>query len=316
MELTSLKGIGPTRLESLRAMGIVSLRDLLCYLPVRYEDRTHFTPCREARGGEVLVMGEVRDAPKLNHFAGLTRVTATLHDESGRLPMVWYNQPWVCQQLPVGETVMLYGRVVEKNGRRALQNPQRVLEPSIQPVYRAVKGIPAKTFREMMQTALTQVDDCCPETLPRSLRLRYWLCERNFAIRQAHFPDSVDSLRRARRRLAFEQMLMYQAALSMLRGQKENGFALPIGMDAPEQYWRAMPFSPTGSQRRVLSEIAADLRKDRAMSRLVQGDVGCGKTALAFGAIAMVCGAGYQAAMMAPTEILARQHYEIGRAHV
>ena len=310
MELSSLKGIGPTRLESLRAMGIVSLRDLLCYLPVRYEDRTHVSPCREARGGEVLVMGEVRDAPKLNHFAGLTRVTATLHDESGRLPMVWYNQPWVCQQLPVGETVMLYGRVVEKNGRRALQNPQRVMEPSIQPVYRAVKGIPAKTFREMMQTALTQVDDCCPETLPRSLRLRYGLCERNFAIRQAHFPDSVDSLRRARRRLAFEQMLMYQAALSMLRGQKENGFALPIGMDAPEQYWRAMSFSPTGAQRRVLSEIAADLRKDRAMSRLVQGDVGCGKTALAFGAIAMVCGAGYQAAMMAPTEILARQHYE------
>ena len=310
MELSSLKGIGPTRLDSLRAMGIVSLRDLLCYLPVRYEDRTHFTPCREARGGEVLVMGEVRDAPKLNHFAGLTRVTATLHDESGRLPMVWYNQPWVCQQLPVGEPVMLYGRVVEKNGRRALQNPQRVMEPSIQPVYRAVKGIPAKTFREMMQTALTQVDDCCPETLPCSLRLRYGLCERNFAIRQAHFPDSVDSLRKARRRLAFEQMLMYQAALSMLRGQKENGFALPIGMDAPEQYWRAMPFSPTGAQRRVLSEIAADLRKDRAMSRLVQGDVGCGKTALAFGAIAMVCGAGYQAAMMAPTEILARQHYE------
>lgn len=310
MELTSLKGIGPTRLESLRAMGIVSLRDLLCYLPVRYEDRTHMSPCKEARGGEVLVMGVVWDAPKLNRFAGLTRVTATLHDESGRLPMVWYNQPWVCQQLPVGETVMLYGRVVEKNGRRALQNPQRVTEPSIQPVYRAVKGIPAKTFREMMQTALTQVDDCCPETLPRSLRLRYGLCERNFAIRQAHFPDSVDSLRRARRRLAFEQMLMYQAALSMLRGQKENGFALPVAEDAPEQYWRAMPFAPTGAQRRVLSEIAADLRKDRAMSRLVQGDVGCGKTALAFGAIALVCGAGYQAAMMAPTEILARQHYE------
>ena len=310
MELTSLKGIGPTRLESLRAMGIVSLRDLLCYLPVRYEDRTRVTPCKEARGGEVLVMGVVRDAPKLNRFAGLTRVTTTLHDESGRLPMVWYNQPWVCQQLPVGETVMLYGRVVEKNGRRALQNPQRVTEPSIQPVYRAVKGIPAKTFREMMQTALTQVDDCCPETLPRSLRLRYGLCERNFAIRQAHFPDSVDSLRRARRRLAFEQMLMYQAALSMLRGQKENGFALSIAEDAPEQYWRAMPFAPTGAQRRVLSEIAADLRKNRAMSRLVQGDVGCGKTALAFGAIALVCGAGYQAAMMAPTEILARQHYE------
>ena len=314
MELTSLKGIGPTRLESLRAMGIVSLRDLLCCLPVRYEDRTRITPCGEARAGEVLVMGEVRDAPKLNHFAGLTRVTATLHDDSGRLPMVWYNQPWVCQQLPMGERVMLYGRVAEKNGRRMLQNPQRVEEMSLQPVYRAVKGIPAKTFREMMRTALTQVDDCCPETLPRSLRLRHGLCERNFAIRQAHFPDSVDNLRIARRRLAFEQMLMYQAALGMLRGRTESGFAMSIAPDAPEAFWRVMPFTPTGAQRRVLAEIADDLRRDRAMSRLVQGDVGCGKTALAFGAIAMVCGAGYQAAMMAPTEILARQHYESARA--
>lgn len=314
MELTSLKGIGPTRLESLRAMGIVSLRDLLCCLPVRYEDRTRITPCRDARAGEVLVMGEVRDAPKLNRFAGLTRVTATLHDDSGRLPMVWYNQPWVCQQLPVGERIMLYGRVAEKNGRRMLQNPQRVEELSLQPVYRAVKGIPAKTFREMMQTALTQVDDCCPETLPRTLRLRHGLCERNFAIRQAHFPDSMDSLRIARHRLAFEQMLMYQAALGMLRGRKESGFAMPIARDAPERFWQAMPFKPTGAQRRVLAEIADDLRRDRAMSRLVQGDVGCGKTALAFGAIAMVCGAGYQAAMMAPTEILARQHFESARA--
>ena len=124
----------------------------------------------------------------------------------------------------------------------------------------------------------------------------------------------MDNLRIARRRLAFEQMLMYQAALGMLRGRTESGFAMSIAPDAPEAFWRVMPFTPTGAQRRVLAEIADDLRRDRAMSRLVQGDVGCGKTALAFGAIAMVCGAGYQAAMMAPTEILARQHYESARA--
>ena len=216
MELSTLKGIGPTRLETLRAMGIVSLRDLLYCLPVRYEDRTRLTPCPLAREGDALVMGVVAEPPKLNRFNGLTRVTATLRDESGKLPLVWYNQPWVCQQLPVGQSIMLFGRVTVKNGRRALQNPQRVTEPSIQPVYRAVKGLPAKTFREMMETALTQVDDCCPETLPRSLRLRYELCELNYAIRQAHFPDSMDSLRKARRRLAFEQMLMYQAALGLM----------------------------------------------------------------------------------------------------
>ncbi len=314
MELSMLKGLGPTRLESLRAMGIVSLRDLLCYLPARYEDRTQVTPCALARGGEVLVEGVVLDKPRLSRFNGLTKITATIQDASGKLALVWYNQPWVCQQLPVGQVMMLFGRMALKNGRRALQNPQQVAEKSILPVYRAVKDIPAKTFRGLMQSALTQVEDCCPETLPRTLRLRHGLCERNFAIRQAHFPDSLEDLRKARRRLAFEQMLMYQAAIGLLRHRQEDGFSMPIAQDAPEAFWRQMPFPPTGAQKRVLEEIAADLRRNSAMSRLVQGDVGCGKTALAFGAMAMACHAGYQAAMMAPTEILARQHYESAKA--
>ena len=314
MELSAIKGIGPTRLESLRAVGVCSLRDLLYFLPQRYEDRTHPIPCADANGGEVLVMGVVQDAPKLSRFNGLTRVTAYLWDDSGKLPLVWYNQPWMMQNLPVGQTIMLFGRMGQSRGKPVLQNAQRVTEPCILPVYRAVKGIPAKSFREMMQQALEQVDDCCPETLPNDLRIRHQLCELNFAIRQAHFPLNVENLRLARRRLAFEQMLMYQAALGLLRGHKADGTALPIPPDAPEKFWQTLPFPPTGAQKRVLEEIAADLRCDRAMSRLVQGDVGCGKTALAFGAIAMTCACGYQAAMMAPTEILARQHYESAKA--
>ena len=313
MELSAIKGIGPTRLESLRAVGVCSLRDLLYFLPQRYEDRTHPIPCADANGGEVLVMGVVQDAPKLSRFNGLTRVTAYLWDDSGKLPLVWYNQPWMMQNLPVGQTIMLFGRMGQSRGKPVLQNAQRVTEPCILPVYRAVKGIPAKSFREMMQQALEQVDDCCPETLPNDLRIRHQLCELNFAIRQAHFPLNVENLRLARRRLAFEQMLMYQAALGLLRGHKADGTALPIPPDAPDKFWQTLLFPPTGAQKRVLEEIAADLRCDRAMSRLVQG-VGCGKTALAFGAIAMTCACGYQAAMMAPTEILARQHYESAKA--
>ncbi len=240
-------------------------------------------PCADANGGEVLVMGVVQDAPKLSRFNGLTRVTAYLWDDSGKLPLVWYNQPWMMQNLPVGQTIMLFGRMGQSRGKPVLQNAQRVTEPCILPVYRAVKGIPAKSFREMMQQALEQVDDCCPETLPNDLRIRHQLCELNFAIRQAHFPLNVENLRLARRRLAFEQMLMYQAALGLLRGHKADGTALPIPPDAPDKFWQTLPFPPTGAQKRVLEEIAADLRCDRAMSRLVQGDVGCGKTALAFG---------------------------------
>ena len=312
MELSALKGLGPSRLESLRAVGICSLRDLLYTLPVRYEDRTRFTPCAEAFAGEVMVQGIVRDKPKLSRYGGKTKVTAKIADASGTLSLVWYNQPWVMQQMPVGTPIMLYGRMCEKP--RMLLNGSVVTEPSILPVYKAVSGIPAKTFRQVVELALEQVDDCCPETLPRSLRLRHDLCELNYAIRQAHFPQDFESLKLARRRLAFEQMLMYQAALGLMRHHKEDGFPLPLPEDATTKFWSHMPFPPTGAQRRVMEEIAEDLRRSRAMSRLVQGDVGCGKTALAFGAIAMTCGAGFQAAMMAPTEILARQHYESAKA--
>lgn len=314
MELSDMKGIGPTRLEALRAVGICSLRDLLYFLPVRYEDRTHPTPCCDVRGGEVLVMGVVREKPKLSRFNGKTKVSAYLQDASGRLPLAWYNQPWMVQNVPVGQAIMLYGRVGQSRGKPILQNPQRVTQPDIQPVYRTVKGMAGKVFRETVKQALEQVEDCCPETLPNDLRMRHQLCELNFAIRQAHFPQNVDNLRLARRRLAFEQMLMYQAALGMMRGHQEAGTPLPIPHDAPERFWQTMPFPPTGAQKRVLNQIAEDLRKNRAMSRLVQGDVGCGKTALAFGAIAMTCQSGFQAAMMAPTEILARQHYETAKS--
>ncbi len=313
MELSEMRGIGPARMESLRAVGVTSLRDLLYTLPVRYEDRTQVIPCAQAHG-EVLVRGVVNDPPKYSRFNGLVRVTASLRDDSGKLSLAWYNQPWMIQQLPVGTCIMLFGRIADKNGRRVLQNAVIVQEPSIQPVYRAVKGIPAKSFRTMMEQALEQVDDVCPETLPNGLRLRHGLCELNFALREAHFPANFENLKKARRRLAFEQMLMYQAALGLMRGQKADGIPLPLESTAQEDFWRTLPFPPTGAQKRVLDEIASDLRRDRAMSRLVQGDVGCGKTALAFGAIAMTVQAGYQAAMMAPTEILARQHYESAKA--
>ncbi len=313
MELSAMRGIGPTRLEALRAVGIASLRDLLYCLPVRYEDRTQATPCSLVQPGEALVEGIITEKPKFSAFGGLTRVTAAVTDASGKLPVVWYNARWMMEQAPVGRPVMLFGRVSEKNGRRVLQNPAIVTEKTILPVYRAVKGIPAKTFRELVRKALEQVDDCCPETLPKSLRMRHGLCERNFALRQSHFPDDFESLKLARRRMAFEQMLMYQAALGLMRSRDDRGVQLDIPAGAEDAYWQSLPFPPTAAQRRVLGEIAEDLRGERAMSRLVQGDVGCGKTAIAFGAIALVCGSGRQAVMMAPTEILARQHYENAR---
>lgn len=310
MELADLKGVGPVRMNSLRAMGIFSLRDLLYTLPVRYEDRTTVFPCSTKQEGYILVCGTVPEKPKISHFHGLSRVTAAITDESGRLSVCWYNEPWMMEQLPVGPIISLYGRLSIKNNRRILQNPVLISEYGWYPVYRSVKGIPAKSFRNIIKEALMNLDECCPETLPASFRLRYHLCELNFAIRQAHFPDSIESLQTARRRLSFESALIYMMYVSMHKGKKLDGRPLVDCSRYTAEYWKTVPFMPTEAQKRVLCSIASDMEKPFAMCRLIQGDVGCGKTAVAFGAIYIACKNHIQSAMMAPTEILAEQHYQ------
>ena len=312
MELTEMKGIGPAREETLRAMGINSLRDLLYMLPVRYEDYSAVSPCSCKTEGMITVSGVFAGDPKLSVFHGLRKVTATLKDENGKMPVCWYNMPWLVNTFREGEAVRLNGRLTVRNNRRVLQNP-RVLSPEetgLSPVYRAMKGFPSRSFKKLIRAALEEVDDCCPETLPAGFRLKYRLCELNFAIRQAHFPTSIDSLKAARRRLAFEQILLYLVYVSIAGSRKQPGFAFEFPQTGPDRYWNALSFSPTAAQRRVLDEIAEDMKKDVSMSRLVQGDVGCGKTAVAFGAAFLAVQSGYQACMMAPTEILAAQHYK------
>lgn len=312
MLLTDLKGLGKARLEALHKAGIFTLTDLLLTLPVRYQDTTVITPLGEAvPGGEICVCGFPKAAPRLSRFKGLTSVTLRLCDETGSLPIVWFNQPWMQQQITAETQLTLYGRVDrDKQGRLRMASPIRVQERGILPVYRALGGIPPKVMRELMRQALTQLEDCCPETLPDFLRIRHHLCERNFALRQAHFPDSRENLAIALRRLSFEGLLLYQAAAASLRGERKEGVRIPVAADACRRYWQSLPFPPTGAQKRVLDEIAGDLSAPAAMGRMVQGDVGCGKTALAFGAIFLAAQGGFQSALMAPTEILARQHLE------
>ena len=314
MELSTLKGIGPTRLETLRAMGITSLRDLLYTLPVRYEDHTKTAAIDSLEQlyrvpTDVMIRGEFKKELTLTRFRGITKVAGSFSDGTGTISVCWYNQPWIMQQYHPGEEYCFYGRFTVKSGRKMLQSPTLVTETGFSPVYKAIRGIPAKTFRELIGKALTEVDDCCPESLPRSIRIEHRLCELNFAIRQAHFPDDEETLKMARRRLSFEKALLFQTYISSFGSRRLNGYAMELPPEAGGTFWKRLTFPPTSAQKRVLNEILADLRKGNAMSRLVQGDVGCGKTVIAFGAIDAVCHAGFQAAMMAPTEILAEQHY-------
>ena len=311
MELTELSGIGPVRAETLRAMGIFSLRDLLYTLPVRYEDHDTVSPCSTKDEGFILVNGRLVQDPKLSVFHGLKKVTATVEDETGKMPVCWYNMPWLANQFKKDQTIRLYGRLSVRNNRRVLQNP-KIVQPGegFVPVYRAIKGFPAKSFRKLIQTALNNVDDCCPESLPTGFRIKHHLCELNYAIRQAHFPESMNALQIARRRLSFEQILLYLVFVTLAGSSRQQGIPFTFKREDISSYWDSLPFQPTGSQRKVLNDIAGDLVRPSAMSRLVQGDVGCGKTAVAFGAVFLARISGFQACMMAPTEILAVQHFE------
>ena len=313
MELSAIKGLGQARMAALEKAGIHTLADLLQTLPVSYRDTSVITPISALEEGKVCcVQGYIRKAPALSHFRGISRVTASLTDESGKaLPMIWYNQPWMREQLKCDELLLLSGKPErDKRGRMLMNSPRIEHAQALIPQYAPLAGIPAKSFAAFIQQALVHLEDCCPETLPESLRAQYHLCERNFALRQAHAPDSAESLQIAQRRLAFEQLLLYQAALSILRGTPGKAVPLPRSAGDANRYWSSLPYSPTGAQKRVLEEIQHDMARETAMRRMVQGDVGCGKTAIAFGAMYCCAQRNLQCALMAPTEILARQHYE------
>ena len=313
IELLDLEGIGPVRAEALRAMGINSLRDLLYTLPVRYEDHSTITPCNTKTPGMILVCGAFREDLKASYFHGISRVQGTIYDSSGKLPICWYNEPWISKQIEPNQTVRLYGQLSIKNGRRILQNPKISMETGWIPVYKSFQHFPAKSFRKLVAEALDHLEDCCPETIPHAFRIQNRLCELNFAIRQAHYPSSMENLGIARRRLAYEQILIYLLYVSSIGKKRQTSHAFQITDEQIDTFWSSLPFHPTKAQEKVLLEISTDMRKPVSMARLVQGDVGSGKTAVAFGAIYLAVSAGFQVAMMAPTEILAAQHFDAAR---
>ena len=317
MDLFHLKGIGPARAAGLRAVGICSLRDLLYTFPLRYEDHSTLSPCSARCEGHLLVRGTVARKPVFQSWHGKTKVTASIQDESGILLAQWFNAPWMREHLREGETVKLYGRMSLKGGRPVLQNPRLVTDAGLVPVYRPVAGFTPAGFRKLVQAGLaelTQDESVLPETLPLLFREAFRLCSLGRALRAIHGPVSMDELAEAQRRLTFEDMLWYLLFVSGKGTRRKAAAAFRVEETAPEAFWKTLPFAPTGAQRRALLDIYNDCVRPLAMARMVQGDVGCGKTVIAFGAIYLAFRSGFQAAMMAPTEILARQHFENARA--
>lgn len=315
-ELTHIKGLGPKRAEALQLAGIRTAQDFLYYLPREYRDLSRITPLCELRAGESCAMRVRVAAPATTvRASGVILTRAVVSDGTEALPAVWFNQPWLREQLKVGRELLLYGRAEVKNGRMQLSCPSIETEQGLVPVYKPIPGVPTKMLRSVIAEILdetAQEDD----PLPEGIRERFGLLLQNEALRGAHFPASAERLRAALHRLSFENLLLFQLAVGVMREHVHAGTVISSEANDEAAYWHALPFPPTGAQKRVLHEIADDMAGTNAMARLVQGDVGCGKTAVAFGAIFLAARAGWQSAMMAPTEILAAQHYESARAQL
>ena len=310
MELSQLQGVGKARLEAMHAAGILSLRDLLYTVPVKYKDASAVIPAAAARAGEYACFYLRRvGEPKLAWFGKTCRVTSHWEDVSGELECSWFNQPWMKETLMKRTSALLYGRAERYGSTWRLVNPSLEDETRIAPVYRPVKGLPQKTHDKLVKQAMAFVESVCPETLPEGLLQKYNLRCCADSLRSLHAPQSMEDVGSARRRIAFEQMLLYQAAVYRVKSLRRHGVPMVLPEDRQRAYWSLLPFEPTAAQRRSLREIVSDMASDTAMARMVQGDVGCGKTAIAVGAMQLCTEAGYQAALMVPTEILARQHY-------
>ena len=312
-----IKGIGEQRAKSLEKLRIFTLRDLISYFPRDYEDRRTFRKIRDLEPGETACVTAMAAAsPTLNRVRkGMELVKVRAVDETGALDVTFFNQVYMKDNLKAGETYTFFGRAEAAGRRRSMTNPlveregSRVMTGRIMPVYPLTAGISQLTLVKAVEQGLAACRDLLPDPLPDQVRRDHQLCHIGYAYDQIHFPASEEELAIARRRLVFEELFLLAIGLKRLRRRREALQCAPWERLGLEDFYGALPFALTGAQRRAIGEIVSDLSAGRPMNRLVQGDVGSGKTMVA--AAAMVCAArsGRQAALMAPTEILAEQHH-------
>jgi ATP-dependent DNA helicase RecG len=333
-----VKGVGPARAELLATRGIRTVEDLLYYAPFRYEDRTRLTPIRDLVPGqtttvlaEVLASGLTRTRKKGTYLYDLA-----CRDATGMLRCLWFNAPYLERKkvFRPGQRVFFYGKVEQDQygtGNLQMVQPQFEILPDsedesgeslevgrVVPIYEGIGPLSARMLRRLVAAALSAVDAGLPDPLPPSVRAKNRLLERGPALRQTHFPEPNVSLEQlanfrtpAQVRLIFEEFFSVSAGLALKRRKAKlaPGVEFKVNEKVRAAIKRILPFHPTAAQKRVLKEIAEDMCSPRPMNRLLQGDVGSGKTIVAVEAAILALENGYQVAFMAPTEILATQHY-------
>ncbi|NMA67128.1 MAG: ATP-dependent DNA helicase RecG [Clostridiaceae bacterium] len=313
-----VKGVGEARAKILSKLGIYQVSDIVNYFPRDYEDRTLQKNIGEVMDGEEcvikasLISGITETRPRRN----LLITKAVVSDQTSVLNLTWFNQKYATQKLQIGQEYYFFGKIKRNGMLLEMHNP--VVESAdikgkatgrILPIYPLTKGLTQNNLRNIVENALNKTQGRFIEILPAELRKKYKLSEVNFSYEQIHFPKSFSDMEAARRRLVFEEMLLLQLSLIHLKGEtvRENGIKFkPVPMDL---LLEKLPFNLTEAQQRVFTEIEKDMESVKRMNRLVQGDVGSGKTIIAVMALYKAVKNGFQGAFMVPTEILAEQHY-------
>lgn len=316
-EIQFLKGVGPKRAEAFESLGIKTLMDLVNYYPRTYEDRSVIKTIKEIIPGEkATVQCTVANVESRRIRKGLSILKAVLFDETGYMNVVWFNQDYYYKKLKEGEKFWFYGKM-ERKILPEMINPifSDIFEEFaiIVPVYRKNKELTQNIFRKSIKAAFNEKGMRFKEIFPDWVLNDYSLISFDRAVKNIHYPDNNEAFYESRKRLVFQEFLLLQISLLLLKNEYCNENIegnLYTKFDYGNIYLNGLGFELTGAQKRVMKEIRADFKSRKSMHRLVQGDVGSGKTAVAAAAIVDTCENGYQAAFMAPTEILAKQHYE------
>nr|WP_106788282.1 ATP-dependent DNA helicase RecG [Massilistercora timonensis] len=318
--IREIKGIGEKTEKLFEKLNIYTAGDLLRYYPRGYDVYEEPVPVSEAEEGKICtVTGAIFGRVQVAGNRRLPVTTLHVRDLTGTLKAVWFRMPFLRNTFSGGGAVTLRGRVVRKGRELAMEQPEIFYPPekyeeksgTLQPIYGLTKGLTNNGVSKAVGQVLKNLD-LSREVLPEDLRMKYSLAEYNYALRGIHFPEDKEVYFHARKRLVFEEFLAFILSLRRLKDSNqrmENNYVMDVD-EKVEKLIGELPFSLTGAQRKVWGEIAGDLASDTVMSRLVQGDVGSGKTIVAVLALLNTALHGYQAAMMAPTEVLARQHYE------
>ena len=313
-----LKGIGPKKQAVLEKTGVYTIEDLLCLFPREYEDRRSVTPVSDIKEGKpALIRGRLLRIVSEPFRRGRKQILRLLiSDDSGKLEVVFFNAGYLSKTLKQGQDYYFYGKPVSNSGKMQLVHPDCNLKGTeamqgILPVYPLTSGIRQKEMRSWQKAALSCLEGT-EEYLPQEIIERNRLCSLEYAFSQVHFPSEKQKLLEGKYRLVFDELLVLQTGLLAAKYRSLAGRqGLKLLIDGEEnRYIEGLPYELTAAQRKVVSEIMADMESGKVMNRLVQGDVGSGKTAVAEIALYKTVKNGYQGVMMAPTEILAKQHYE------